>query len=149
MLIAHILTPILRLLPIPQQRPLPPQRMQPPLLPIEPDPIRARQAILAPNVILSAQLVAELVLYIDAVEFEDGVPGAAETVEVDALGAGEVGSGMRREAGDFGILRGEAEVREDVGGILVPVVVLDLDVMGFAVLFPGGCGKAAEAVRVE
>ena len=40
-------------------------------------------------------------------------------------------------------------MREDVGGVLVPVVVFDLDIVGFAVVFRDRLGGGAEAVRVE
>ena len=61
----------------------------------------------------------------------------------------DAGGGAGRQAGDFGIAVGEAEVREDVGGVLMPVVVFDLDVVGFAVVFRDRLGGGAEAVRVE
>ena len=40
-------------------------------------------------------------------------------------------------------------MREDVGGVLVPVVVFDLDIVGFAVVFRDRLGGGAEAVCVE
>ena len=77
------------------------------------------------------------------------VPAAAETAEVDAVVEADAGADPRREAGEFGVPKGEAEVREDEGGVLVEVVVFDLDVVGFAVVFRDGFGGGAEAVRVE
>ena len=81
--------------------------------------------------------------------FERVVPATAEAAEVDAVVVAEAGVGAGREAGDFGVLKGEAEVREDEGGVLVPVVVFDLDVVGFAVELRDGLGDGAEAVCVE
>ena len=150
MLIAQVHTPILPVLEIPQHRLLPALGIQPPLPETVRDGIRARQVILAPKVVLLAHGVAELVLDVEQGPSVDVVPGAAEVVVVEVVVVAGAGDGVtRREAGDSGILIGEAEVREDEGGVSVPVVVFDLDVVGFAVVFRDGLGVGAEAVRVE
>lgn len=50
-----------------------------------------------------------------------------------------------REAGGPGILVCEAQVREYIGGVLVEIVVFELQVVGFAVVLGDWDGLGAEA----
>lgn len=58
---------------------------------------------------------------------------------------GDAVAGAGGEAGGVGVLVGEAEVVEDVGGVEVGVVVFELEVVGFGVVLGDGRRLGAEA----
>ena len=151
MLIAQNLARILCFLLTPQPGQLSPVRIQPSLLAVKLEHVRARQAELAPTTIVApGGLVAHFVGEILGTTLVGFVPGAADgAFPVNAVGAGQAVTRAGREAGGVGVLVGEAEVVEDVGGVLVEVVVFELEVVGFAVLLGDGCGDVAEAEGAE
>lgn len=151
MLIAQNRARILRFLLAPQPRALPPHQIQMSLLPVELEHVRARQTELAPTTPEArGGLVAQFVTPLLGCHVAGFVPGAADgAFPVDAAGAGQAVAGAGREAGGVGVLVGEAEVVEDEGGVLVEVVVFELEVVGFAVLLGDGCGDVAEAEGAE
>lgn len=134
MLLAQRLTFLVRLFHSPQHGALSPDGIEAPLLPVESEEVGAGKAELAPEGAGAlGDFVAEGVLEVDARLLDVVVPGAADLVEVEAAVEVEAVAGAGGEAGDFRDLVGEAEVGEDVGGVLVEVVVVELEVVGLAV----------------
>lgn len=133
------LTDPLRHLPPFQPRTLPAHRAQTPFLAIKANKIRTRHAPLTPEIIVAMRLEAQLVTTVR-------VPRPAEVGDpMDGIRSTQPGD----EAGAGGVLVEAAEMVEDVGGVLVEVVVFELEVVGFAGLLGGGGGLGAEAVGAD